>query len=124
MGSYGKKYGNLMSHQRSERLCGELVRISYQLMTICTSEEWTWIETVNSIANNLKRVHTYCGSVHLLAMFGLCPVGKCRNAGTNYRIFSSYSRVLEEKLTIKEAKMAKYHHFQKFVAKKHCFRTI
>ena len=47
---------------------GELVRISCQLVTICTSEEWTWIETVNSVANNLKRVHTCCGSVHLLVM--------------------------------------------------------
>ena len=69
---------------------GELVRISCRLVTICTSEEWTWIETVNSVANNLKRVHICCGSVHLLVMFGLCPVGKCRNAGMTYGIFSSY----------------------------------
>ena len=102
MGSCGKQYGNSMSHQRSERLCGELVRISCQLVTICTGEEWTWIETVNSVANNLKRVHTCCGSVHLLAMFGLCPVGKCGNAGTTNGIFSSYSECWEEKLTMKE----------------------
>ena len=72
-------------------LCGELVWISYQLVTICAGEEWTWIETVNSVANDLKRVHTCCGSVHLLAMLGLCPVEKCRNAGTTYGIFSNYS---------------------------------
>ena len=90
-----------MSHQRSKRLCGELVQMSCQLVTICTGEEWTWIEIVNFVTNNLKQVHTCCGSVHLLAMFGLCLVGKCKNVGTTYEIFSSYSECWRRK-TMKE----------------------
>ena len=89
MGSCGELFGNSTSHRKSELFCGELVRIFCQLVTICTDKEWMRIEIVNFAANNLKWEHTCCGSVHLLAMFGPCLVGKCRNATTKWANFSS-----------------------------------